>query len=75
MVPTHRLDVKDLERVPRDPDVCQELVRQSRTHRTSAAAIGSGLRCADRRPVRAPQRRAQPWASRQATHCSTSDRS
>ncbi len=39
MTPTHHLDAKDLERVPRDPDVCQELVRQSRAHRASAAAI------------------------------------
>jgi hypothetical protein len=39
MTPTHRLDVRDVERVPRDPEVCRELVRQAHAHRASAGAI------------------------------------
>jgi hypothetical protein len=40
MTPTHRLDVTQVEAVPRDPAVCRELVRQAHAHRSSAAAIG-----------------------------------
>jgi hypothetical protein len=39
MTPTHRLDVSQVEAVPRDPAVCRELVRQALAHRSSAAVI------------------------------------
>jgi hypothetical protein len=39
MTPTHRLDVTQVEAIPRDPVVCRELVRQAQAHRSSAAAI------------------------------------